>query len=90
MKYILLIVDTDKMSPDDSAETLKKFANTLGSTNPQIANKAKCLNVGVYMLELKHGLNVLKPFFAAAEVQKVHLQTLFFDDYPAWIITTPK
>ena len=86
MKYALVIVE-DKNNLSKGTQSLRSLASSLeasGVKSPQI----ECLNVGAYIIPLEHGLHALSRIVSQAEADKLSLRTLFFQDEPAWVITS--
>lgn len=88
MKYALVIieVDGDMLS---SAQSLANFADMLehtGTKSPQIER----LNIGSYLAPLDHGLTALSRIVSEASRHKYRTRTLFFDQSPSFILSSPK
>ena len=84
MKQILVIVDTENLTPHESGEVLERFGNNLDQTTEDLKSKYERLNAGAYLINSENTLNVLRHVLVSATSQHVHLKVLFFDENVAW------
>jgi hypothetical protein len=86
MKFALVIVESPSAEGVDTQALRNLAATALGET--MRIPKEAMLNPGVFLLPLQNGLHALSALVAEAKDRKLRTRTLFFDQEPAFVVTS--
>lgn len=87
MKYALVIVGTLGAQEVDNL-ALCNLARDVQLDGAQTRGVTR-LNAGAYAFQLDSGLSVLCALVEAAKARKLRTHTLFFDQAPSFVVTSP-
>ncbi len=87
MKYALVIVE-DKNILSKGTQALRNLASSLEASGILPTSNVEQLNVGTYLCALDRGLHALSRIVCQVEKHGLSFRTLFFEEEPAWIITS--
>lgn len=87
MKCALMIIE-DTGGPLLNRAAVRDFVNDIAALKLQTAQVER-LNEGTYIVRLENGLTALKNLLHQAEHRSLRTRTLFFDQEPPFVITSP-